>query len=730
MLVARVLVPRGVHRAFDYDVAGSGAVLGSLVRVPFGGRETFGLVVALGETSPGKTARGELRSIAEVLPVPPLEVKFIKFIEWFADYNVVPPGLALKLVFSEKFIQNGRMVKKYSYLADASKKITKKQEEVVKFLRDNFPRDYGLDELESLCGRKILDNLVKGGILGERRSRELPRNGAAEALEYAIDADRVTLNELSRDQREVFDGIVAELEQNRKPILLEGITGSGKTEIYFHLFRRILEMDDGGQILFMLPEIALTSQFVDRFRSQFGCQRVAVWHSAIGDATRRQLWNAVSGGNLRFVMGARSSLFLPFRDLRLLVVDEEHDVSYSQSDNVSYNARNMAVARAKFDDCPIVLGSATPSLESLFNAESKKYNYFFLKSRFGNSTMPKIKIVDLTKDKLKPNSFLSSCLVDEMDRELSGGRQVLLFMNRRGYAPIALCNNCGYRFSCPNCGLSLAVHGAENAFLCHHCGYRTKKQSDCPACGLLGSIIFFGPGVEKVEAEVRRIFPSRNTMVITSDTARNVEETAKMLQRVVSGEVDILIGSQMITKGYDFPNLTLVGVLDADASLFGANFRSAERTYQLLTQVTGRAGRRMADSRALVQSHSPNNVIVQALERGDRNIILDFERESRKIANLPPYGRITSLLLFGRDESLVQCRLGEIMNILPPSDDSFGVFGPVPLHPPQLAGNFRIRLVFRTKNNFSIKKLIFHILDRVKLGGAVKFKLEVDPHNL
>jgi primosomal protein N' (replication factor Y) len=727
--VAKVLVPRGVYRSFDYAIAESGAILGSLVKVPFHGGQIFGLVIGLDETPDSSQARkGELKNIAEVLTVPPLESRFIKFIEWFADYNIVPPGLVLKLIFSEKFIQNGKIVRKYSFLNDAGKKITKKQEEVTRFLKENFPGEYSSGELVNLCSGKILDNLVKNSVIEEKIVREVVKDSTL--ADYVLDIDRIILNELSEDQKKIFDDILATTERDKKPILLEGITGSGKTEIYFHLFDRILRKNIGGQILFMLPEIALTNQFVDRFRSQFNCSNVAVWHSDIGDAMRKRLWNAVNDGAIEFVMGARSSLFLPFRNLKLIVVDEEHDVSYKQTDNISYNARNMAVVRAKFDNCPIVLGSATPSLETLFNVESGKYNYFFLKSRFGNSEMPKIKIVDLTKDKLKPNSFLSGYMLDGMAEELSRGKQVLLFMNRRGYSPIALCNNCGYRFACPNCNLSMTVHLAENALVCHHCGHRERKQNDCPACGLLGSIIFFGPGVEKVEAEVKRVFPSKNTAVITSDTVQNTEETRQMLRKIIGGEVDILIGTQMITKGYDFPNLTLVGVLDADASLFGANFRSAERTYQLLTQVTGRAGRRIADSRAVVQSHSPDNVIIRALEKGDRNMVMNFERESRKIANLPPYGRITSLTLVGKNEPLVRSRMDETINILPNNDGSLEVFGPTPLNPPRLAGNFRFRLIFKTKNDFSIKKLVFYILDKIKFGNDVRLKIEVDPYNL
>ncbi|MDR2777270.1 MAG: primosomal protein N' [Rickettsiales bacterium] len=732
MKIAKILVPIGVYRTFDYDATDSEVFVGSLVRVPFRRRETFGLVTALGDIAISDSAvNGELKKIVEVLAISPLEPKFMRFLEWFADYNIAPAGLVLKLIFSEKFVRSKKIVKKYSYLTDENKKITPKQREAVNFLKNNFPEEYESAKLERLCSRTVLENLVKNEVISERRAMETKNDWDRETLKYSLDPDKITLNELSEAQRTICDGIEEAMGRDRKPILLEGITGSGKTEIYFHLFEKILAKNDGGQILFLLPEIALTNQFVDRFKGQFGCSEVAVWHSDIGDALRRELWNAIDGGTIRFVMGARSSLFLPFRNLRLVVVDEEHDNSYKQSDNISYNARNMAVVRAKFDECPIVLGSATPSLESLFNVENGKYNYFFLPNRFGSSEMPRIEIVDLTKDKLKPNSFLSSRLVDEMDAELSRGKQVLLFMNRRGYSPIALCSNCGHRFLCPNCNISLTVHMAADAFMCHHCGYRIKRQSDCPVCGLLGSIIFFGPGVEKIEREAKRIFPSKNTAIVTSDTVQNPKEARQILQKIMEGDVDIIIGTQMITKGYDFPHLTLVGVLDADASLFGANFRSAETTYQLLTQVTGRAGRRSGASRALVQSHSADNVIVRALETGDREMVLNFERESRKIASLPPYGRITALILNGPSESSVRAKMDEVINALPfGSGPPFEIFGPVPLNPPKLAGVFRLRLIVKTGNDLSIRGILFHMLGRVKISGSIRMKIEVDPYSL
>ncbi|MDR2778663.1 MAG: primosomal protein N' [Rickettsiales bacterium] len=732
MKIAEIIVPLRLYGTFDYLVAEEEPVLvGSIVRVPFRSGGTVGLVTATRELTNENTAK--LKNIREILTVPPLRPELVKFICWVADYNVAPPGLLLKLVFSEKYaVGPGKVLSKYSYRNnDYSGKLTRQRQSVINFLRDNFPREFSSGELKCFCSATVLKKLVEDAIIAENRVRESIRDAFADKIsKYTIDLEKITLNELSLEQKIANDDILNLLKSNGKPVLLEGITSSGKTEVYFHLIEKILRENDRGQILFLLPEIALTSQFVNRFKRQFNCEDVALWHSGISESNRKIIWNAVNDGKIRFVMGARSSLFLPFYRLALVIVDEEHDGSYKQSDKVCYNARDMAVVRAYLNGCPIILGSATPSLESLFNVENKKYSHVTLYSRFGNSTIPAIEIIDLTTDKLKPDNFISSRLAREMEFELARGKQVLLFMNRRGYAPVALCNSCGYRFICSRCAIALAVHGKEGFLICHHCGQRIKIREECPGCGLKNSLIFFGPGVEKVEKELGKLFPEKNIAIVTSDTVQTVENVQSLLEKILENKVDIIVGTQMITKGYDFPNITLVGVLDADASLFGANFRSAERTHQLLTQVVGRAGRKTTSSRAMIQTHSPTNVIIEALKNNDRNLLASFERENRKIAGLPPYGRVTLLVLGGRDEQMVHKKMEEIVAILPPNDEFIEVFGPTQFYPFKLNGSFRFKLIIKTKNNFSIKKLIFHIFNNVKFGSKLKLKVEVDPYYL
>jgi primosomal protein N' (replication factor Y) len=725
--IAEVIVPLHLYGTFDYLTTEEKVTVGSLVKVPFRSREIVGLTVAIREAV-GIDA-SKLKSIRDLLAVGPLRAELLEFIQWVSDYNVIPNGLLLPSVFSEKYIAGvGRVISKYSYLSGETDGLTERQQIAVNFMRDNFPKKFSSNELKGLCSVATLKRLVKIGVISESRIRETIDSAAGVLEKYTLDPEKTNLRTLSAEQETAYRNIVDSIESDRRPLLLEGVTSSGKTEIYFHLFEKILKESVDGQILFLLPEIALTGQFVNRFEAQFNCQRVAVWHSGIAESAKRTIWNAVDKGQIRFIMGARSSLFLPFRRLQLVVVDEEHDGSYKQTDKICYNARDMAIVRAKLNSCPIILGSATPSLESLFNVENKKYNYVLLQSRFGNFTAPEVKIVDLTTDKLKPNSFISTYLAREMEVELARGRQILLFMNRRGYAPVVFCSSCGHRFICSRCNISLAVHWRENFLICHHCGYKIKMPDECLGCGLKDSLIFFGPGVEKVEKELETLFPGKNVAIVTSDTVQSIKEVQKLLDRILHNEVDIIVGTQMITKGYDFPNLTLVGVLDADASLFGANFKSTERTYQLLSQVVGRAGRRTSDSRAILQTHSPNNVIIEALKNCDRSLLANFERENRKIAGLPPYGRVTLLVLSGSDEGALQRKMEEIIAILPPNDEFIEVFGPTQFYPFKLNGNFRFKLIIKTKNNFSIKKLVFHIFDSIKFNSKSKLKIEVDPY--
>lgn len=718
--IVNVAVPVALKKTFGYLTEGE-VFVGNVVNITFRNVKTFGLVVDVCDIEDDEIEKSDfkLKYINEIVNLKPLSGELMNFVKWVADYNLIPIGLVFKFIFSEKFInKTTKLSNTYAFGNDENKKITEKQQNVVEFLKSDKNNSYFYEELKQFCSLNVIKTLVKNGVLIEKQE---------EFRKYDYTIKDIKLNVLSAEQDVIFNNILSYIQKDRKPILLEGATGSGKTEIYFHLFEKMLNDNKDNQILFLLPEIALTSQFIDRIKSQFICKDVAIWHSNISDCDKRNIWKGILDGSIKIVVGARSSLFLPFNKLSLIVVDEEHDLSYKQVDNGCYNARDMAIVRAKINNCSVILGSATPSLESLINVDSGKYNYVYLKNRFGNSVKPIIEIVDLTKEKIKSGKYLSNRLVKEIQEELDKKNQVLLFMNRRGYSPIAICRECGYKFTCKKCSASLTVHKKTGEFVCHQCGYKIKETTTCPDCGAENSIIYFGPGVEKIEEEVKTYFPDKNIAVITSDTIQNISKIKEIISKIINGEIDIIIGTQMITKGYDFPKLTLVGVLDADASLFGANFRASERTYQLLTQVIGRAGRREVRGRALIQTYSPENVIIQALKNNDKDVIMNFERENRELMGLPPYGKLVMISVSGKKENEVYKKIKEIANLFP-VNDKITLYGPTQMNIYKLNNEFRFRILIKTDNCVNIQKLVAGILDGVKINSSLKVKVDVNPY--
>lgn len=716
MKIAKVIVPFPLYNIFDYESTENVAV-GNLVHVSFSKIKTVGLVTEITEEN---DKNRELKKIDSILNIKPFKSELVEFIKWVANYNIIPYGLVFKIAFCEKFIANNQKeVSVFSFFDDKNKKITQKQEIIVNFLKNNSKKSYSFEELKDICSLNILKTLAKNGIISEKKIKQ-------DKINFDINLNKIKLNTLSEEQNNIFLKILDFIKKDNKPILLEGATGSGKTEIYFHLFEEILKENNDNQVLFLLPEIALTNQFVDRIKNQFNCENVAIWHSNIANGRKQKIWNGITDGKIKLIIGARSALFLPFNKLAAIVVDEEHDSSYKQTENGCYNARDMAIVRAKLNNCPIILGSATPSLESLINVENKKYNYVFLKNRFGKSVKPNIEIVDLKKEKLQKDKYLSKTLLNNIKTELNKKNQIMLFMNRRGYAPIALCNECGYKFTCPKCSCYLTVH--KNFLLCHQCEYKTTIKNNCPSCGTENSIVFFGPGVEKIEKEVKEYFKDKEIALITSDTTQNKAEAEEIFKKINNNEVDIIIGTQIITKGYDFPNLTIVGVIDADASLFGANFRSTERTYQLLTQVAGRAGRREKESKAIIQSYSPDNLVLQALKNNDRETLFDFEKENRKLINLPPYGKMVMLLIFGKNEINVYRKVKEVINLLPNNSENIEIYGPTPAVPYKLNNEFRFKIIIKSSLNINIQKIILYVLDKVKFDNNLKIRIDLNPY--
>lgn len=603
-------------------------------------------------------------------------------------------------------------------------KLTEKQKLLLEFLQEN--KDYSFTEKEIKSklniGKTVITGLLNKGVIVEKSEK-------IDNCNYVINLNNIRLNTLNTEQENVFNEIKDFSDNYTKfvSILLEGATGSGKTEVYFHLIADILRKNDSNQALFLVPEIALTTQLISRFNNQFKCD-VAIWHSDISNAKKRDIWQGVNEGKIKVIIGARSALFLPFNDLKLIIVDEEHDGSYKQTDNGCYNARDMAVLRAKMLNILIILGTATPSLETLVNVENNKYKRVFLENRFGNAVFPDVKLIDLRNEKLNKNSIISSYLNEKMQEHLKQKNQILLFLNKRGYSPLVLCRECGFKYSCPHCSCYLTNHKNKNKLICHQCGYVVSFSSTiCPSCGR-DSIISFGFGVEKIAEEVKKLFPDKNVAIITSDTVQNINQTKQVLDDILNKRIDIIVGTQIITKGYHFPDLTLLGVLDADASLFGGQFKAMEKTYQLLTQVIGRVGRGEKRGEAVIQTYSPENMVMKALVENDKNSIIEFDKENRQMIGLPPYGKMAVIILSGASEEKVYKTAKDVLKIIP-IDDNVEVLGPAPVFLYKYNDNFRFKIIVKTKNNINLQKLLRYVLEKINLGN-IRMKIDVNPNNI
>lgn len=511
--------------------------------------------------------------------------------------------------------------------------------------------------------------------------------------------------------------------------VLDGVTGSGKTEVYFEAIQKALET--GGQVLVLLPEIGLSVQWLERFSRRFGA-RPGIWHSDATAKERREAWLGALSGDLRLVVGARSALFLPFSNLSLIVVDEEHDASYKQEEGVVYHGRDMAVARARIENIPVVLVSATPSLETVVNVERGKYSLCHLPSRFGGAKLPKVVVVDMKKEKLASGTFLSSRLKEALLQTVNAGRQALLFLNRRGYAPLTLCRKCGFRFQCPHCSAWMVRHKASavrDAYLqCHHCGYNIDMPDSCPSCGAEESLHPCGPGAERIAEEARALLPLARVEIVTSDTVATAKAAEEAISRMGRHEVDVLVGTQMIAKGHHFPALDLVGVVDADLGLAGGDLRGMERTYQLLHQVAGRAGREGESGVVFLQTYLPDNPVIKALAGEGRDGFLEVEAETRKEFSMPPFGRLASIMISGKNEDAARRAVFAFSEIAPKSAD-ITVLGPAPAPLYMLRGNYRFRLLLKTERGKSLQKYIRAWLSGFKLPSGVRMKVDIDPYN-
>lgn len=712
----RVLFPMPLARAYDY-LAPEGVSAGDWVEAPFGGRMAIG-VVWPGAADDVPTEK--LKRITGRFDAAPLAPAAVDFVDWVAAYTMHPLGAVLRLVMrSGDALDPPAGVAAYLPTGETPARLTEARRAAMSVF-DGGPLTVREIAARSGASEAVIRGLVKAGALRALSVDPDPPFPTP-------DPDRPGVA-LSAEQLAAARALVASIGRGGVA-LLDGVTGAGKTEVYLEAVAEALRRDDKAQVLILLPEISLTLPFLKRVEARFGAEPAA-WHSDLTAAARRRVWRRVNDGGARLVIGARSALFLPYRHLSMIVVDEEHDAAYKQEDGVIYQARDMAVARGARGKFPVILASATPSLESVVNVEQGRYDLVRLSSRFGSAALPKVSLVDMRREGPEEEGrWLSPRLVAAVDARLAAGEQSLLFINRRGYAPLTLCRKCGHRMKSPHADAWLVEHRFENRLVCHHTGFTMPKPAACPACNTVGSLAACGPGVERVAEETQARWPNARRAVLSSDTVQSASHMRAVLEAMEAGDIDILIATQMVAKGHHFPNLTLVGVVDADMGLSGGDLRAAERTYQLLSQVAGRAGRADRAGEALLQTYLPDAAVFAALAAGDRDAFLEAEAEGRAALAFPPYGRLASVTLKSKDEKRLKESAEAHRNALFAADGVV-VFGPAPAPIYRLRGEARMRFLVKTRRDVNIQAFISSWLDRVRSTAAVRRVIDIDPYSL
>ncbi len=530
---------------------------------------------------------------------------------------------------------------------------------------------------------------------------------------------------LSEEQANSFKEITQSFNKSNKPVLLEGVTGSGKTEVYFEIIDKFLK--EKKQILIMVPEISLTPQLETRVKKRFGME-VCLWHSKITKKNRQKIWHKCFAGDPVIVIGARSSLFLPFTNLGIIVVDEEHDSSYKQEDNIRYQARDLAVVRAKIEKNFILLASATPSLETINNVKIKKYDQVYLSKQFSGTPLPEISIIDLNKDKLDKDKWISQTIIDSISQCLDNKEQTLIFLNRRGYSPLTLCNSCGFRYECDQCSSWMVMHQQKKVYLCHQCGTIKKLNLDCPQCNEKDSIKFVGPGVERIAEELKEFFPGKNISIMSSDNVNTPNKIKKFITDINNKDIDIIVATQIMAKGYDFPNLSLVGIVDADAGLFGGDPRAIEKTFNLLQQVGGRAGRGKKIGKVFLQTYFPDQEIIKSIQLREREAFIEKALEERKNFNIPPFGFMTSIILSSHTKALVLKQASRLAQ-QDQNSENIKILGPVEAPISLLRGQYRYRILLKSNSRKNLNKFTKKIVEKTKLPSSVKLIIDVDPYS-
>ena len=645
-----ILLPNIFNHPFTYE-SNINLKVGDYVVVPFGKAKITGVVWDEFEKENNKNFK--IKSVLRKLNVSPLKKTTIKFLNWFAQYNIIPKGMALKLVLLS---------------SNAIERLDK----------DSF---------------KIFDSNTK-----------------------------INSIKLSEEQKKSLQKMNISNEKFRVHVL-QGTTGSGKTIVYFSALKNIIKK--GLQGLILLPEIGLTGQFEKKFIEFFGITP-AVWHSGISKKKKEVIWSGVANGEIKVVIGARSSLFLPFKKLGLIIVDEEHDQSYKQDEGVTYNARDMAISRASFENIPINLITAVPSIETFENIQKEKYSISRLEQRYQNASLPNYEIINLNETKLEKQSWLSKRIIDKVNFHLDRNDQVLFFLNRRGFSPHVLCNKCFNSFTCPNCSINLVYHKNKNNLLCHYCGFKSSLKRPCVKDGDC-EVIFSGPGVERISEEVKKNFPSKKIEIFSSDTM-NKRDSSDKLEKIINNEVQILVGTQLISKGFHFPSLNCIVVVDIDLSSHGHDLRGVEKNLQLYHQLSGRAGRTGKPATVYFQTYNNDAKMISDLTNSNPDIFLDKELHIRKRNNLPPFQRFISLILTGENEVKLEKEAYKFKTFI--EDKLTGkILGPVSAPIFKIKRKYRIRLLIRGAKTLKLQNSLATAIRKYKFQPGIKLSVDVDPIN-
>ncbi len=716
---ARVIVMNSALGPLDYRVPqGMHVEPGSIVVAPLGPRQLLGVAWDADRLKSEHVGDNRLRNLLGVADVPPLPAPLRRLVEWTADYYLAPLAAVLRMTMpSSSALEGTKLIVEYRATGHVPERLTPQRAQALERIGD---RQGLVRELATIAD--VSDGVIRG----------LIKAGAIEGVEVDLDSPFPEPDPdfgapvLSTDQAYaagILQGSVA--AGAFEPFLLDGVTGSGKTEVYLEAVAEAIRR--GQQSLILLPEIALTEPFLKRFHARFGVEPVA-WHSGLRSSQRRRAWRLIATGQAKVTVGARSALFLPYANLGVIVVDEAHETSFKQEDGVHYHARDVAVMRGRFEGCPVVLASATPAIETRAQVEAGRYRELKLPGRYGAAQMPAIEPIDLLAEPPPKGRWIAPRLVTAIDATLARGEQALLFLNRRGYAPLTLCRTCGHRFQCPNCTAWMVEHRLIHRLSCHHCGHAYPTPKACPECKDEDSLVACGPGVERIADEVTALYPNAKVAVVTSDTIWSPAKAAEFVGRMEAGDIDIVVGTQLVTKGYHFPNLTLVGVIDADLGLEGGDLRAAERTFQQIMQVAGRAGRGAKPGTVLIQTHAPGARVIEALVSGDAESFYAAETENRRDAEAPPFGRFAAIVVSSEDKGEAEAAARTIGRTAP-QVEGMHVFGPAPAPLAMLRGRHRFRLLVHATRTLDVQDVIRDWLGALDWGPKVRVAVDVDPYN-